>query len=224
MSGIAKRRAAAAASAENNPAYQERLEAIRQAAGTVFHQRGFHATKLSDVALEAGVDRASLYYYVGSKEQLFRDVVSEAVSANIAATEQIVLSDVAPSEKIVQIIRELMVSFVRYYPYMYVFVQEDFVKLHADMSGDGDWADTVREWNNRYFRLLRGVINDGFDRGEMNSRLPAGIVANCLIGMMNHSNLWFRPDGLLDAEEIARGMAKLVLDGLSIKSDSQHGR
>ena len=75
MSEIAKRRAAAAASAENNPAYREKQEAIRRAAGKVFHQRGFHATKLNDVAESAGVDRASLYYYVGSKEQLFRDVV-----------------------------------------------------------------------------------------------------------------------------------------------------
>jgi len=61
MSGIAGRRAAAAAAADSNPAYREKQELIRQAASRVFHQRGFHATKLHDVAAEAGVDRASLY-------------------------------------------------------------------------------------------------------------------------------------------------------------------
>jgi TetR/AcrR family transcriptional regulator, cholesterol catabolism regulator len=214
MSGIARRRAAAAADADNKPAYQERVETIRRAAGRVFHQRGFHATKLNDIAAEAGVDRASLYYYVGSKEQLFRDVVSEAVTANIAATKQIVESELPASEKLVQIIRELMGSFENYYPYMYVFVQEDFVKLDDQAVGDSEWLATVRDWNSSYFRLVRGVINEGLGDGDLRSPLPAGIVANCLIGMMNYSNLWFRPEGLLDAEEIARGMARLVLDGL----------
>jgi TetR/AcrR family transcriptional regulator, cholesterol catabolism regulator len=216
MSEIAKRRAAAKASADNNPAYREKKEAIRQAAGRVFHQRGFHATKLNDVAAEAGVDRASLYYYVGSKEQLFRDVVGEAVTANIEATAVIAKEDLPASEKIVKIIRELMISFEKYYPYLYVFVQEDFVKLKDESAQDNEWMTTVLEWNSRYFKLIRGVINDGIQSGELRTPLPAGIVANCLIGMMNYSNLWFQPEGLLDAEEIARGMSSIVLDGLKI--------
>jgi len=214
MSEIAKRRAAAAASAASNPAYREKQEAIREAAGRVFHQRGFHATKLNDVAAEAGVDRASLYYYVGSKEQLFRDVVGEAVTANIEATERIVQDDLPAAEKLTRIIRELMLSFEKYYPYLYVFVQEDFVKLKDDAAKDSEWMATVLGWNTRYFKLVRGVINDGFQKGELRSPLPAGIVANCLIGMMNYSNLWFQPEGLLDAAEIAHGMSTIFLDGL----------
>lgn len=214
MSEIARRRAAAKEAAADNPAYREKQEAIRRAAGRVFHQRGFHATKLNDVAAEAGVDRASLYYYVGSKEHLFRDVVSEAVTANIDAAERIAMEDIPATEKLVRMIRELMVSFERYFPYMYVFVQEDFVKLKDESAKDAEWMATVLDWNSRYFKLVRRVINDGILSGELVSPLPAGIVANCLIGMMNSSNLWFEPDGLLDAEEIARGMASVLLDGL----------
>jgi AcrR family transcriptional regulator len=214
MSGIARRRAAAAASADANPAYREKQEAIRRAAGRVFHQRGFHATKLHEVAAEAGVDRASLYYYVGSKEQLFRDVVSEAVTANIKAAQEIAAEAIAPSEKLVRIIRELMTSFERYYPYLYVFVQEDFVKLNDAAAQDGEWMTTVLDWNSTYFKLVRGVIKEGIDAGEFRTPLPVGIVANCIIGMINSSNMWFRPDGLLDADEIGRGMAAILLDGL----------
>lgn len=214
MSEIGKRRAAAKASAANNPAYREKQEVIRKAAGRVFHQRGFHATKLNDVAAEAGVDRASLYYYVGSKEQLFRDVVGEAVTANIEATKRIAKEDISAEEKLVKIIRELMVSFEKYYPYLYVFVQEDFVKLKDEGAQDSEWMATVIDWNASYFKLVRGVINDGIINGELRSPLPAGIVANCLIGMMNYSNLWFQPEGMLDAEEIARGMSILLLDGM----------
>ena len=216
MSEIAKRRAAAAASAENNPAYREKQEAIRRAAGKVFHQRGFHATKLNDVAEAAGVDRASLYYYVGSKEQLFRDVVGEAVRANIEATQQIVAEDLPAPEKLTRIIRQLMLSFEKYYPYLYVFVQEDFVKLKDENSLDNEWMTTVLEWNTIYFKLVRGIINEGIQKGQLRTPLPAGIVANCLIGMLNYSNLWFQPEGILDAEEIARGMSTILLKGLEV--------
>jgi TetR/AcrR family transcriptional regulator, cholesterol catabolism regulator len=214
MSQIAKRRAAAAASAPKNPAYRKKQAEIRNAAGQVFRQRGFHATTLNDVAAEAGVDRASLYYYVESKEQLFRDVVGETVAANIEATEKIVKEDISAIEKLERIVHQLMSSFEANYPYMHVFVQEDIVKLKDDSSADTDWMTTVLEWNLKYFRLVRGVVNDGIRRGEIRSVLPAGMVANCLIGLMNYSNLWFQPDGVLDAKDVARGMCEIVLDGL----------
>jgi AcrR family transcriptional regulator len=216
MSGIARRRAAAAAAAaaDSNPAYREKQELIRQAASRVFHQRGFHATKLHDIAAEAGVDRASLYYYVGSKEQLFRDVVGEAVTANIEATERIVNADLPVSEKLIRTIRELMISFEKNYPYLYVFVQEDIGKLPGDTAAQDDWLITVQGWNTRYFKLMCGLINQGIDNGEFRTSLSAGIMANCIIGMMNSSNMWFQPDGILDADEIAKGMARLLLDGL----------
>jgi hypothetical protein len=95
-----------------------------------------------------------------------------------------------------------------------VFVQEDISKLRGDTAPQGDWLTTVQGWNNRYFRLMRSLVNEGIDNGEFRTTLPAGIVANCIIGMMNSSNMWFQPDGVLDADEIAKGMARWLLDGL----------
>ncbi|ANQ75605.1 MULTISPECIES: TetR/AcrR family transcriptional regulator [Rhodococcus] len=213
MSDIARRRAAAAASAENNPAYQERVKMIRRAAGKVFHEQGFRGTKLNDIAAEAGVDRASLYYYVGSKEQLFRDVVSEAVAANIASAEAIAAADLDVTEKLSQMIRTLMGSFEEYYPYLYVFMQEDVTKL-SGKSPDAAWITTVEEWNRRYFRLVRSTISEGLTTGQFRTALPAGVVANCIIGMLNYSNQWFRPGGLMDAEEIGTGVSDLIISGL----------
>jgi len=111
MSSIGSRRAAAAAAASDSPAYQERRDAIRAAAGRVFHRKGFAATKLNDVAEEAGMDRASLYYYVGSKEQLFREVVSDAASANIVEAERIAASEATARVKLARLIESLMTSF-----------------------------------------------------------------------------------------------------------------
>jgi TetR/AcrR family transcriptional regulator, cholesterol catabolism regulator len=215
VSEIARRRAAAAKAAKNNPGYQERLEVIRRAAGKVFHEQGFSRTKLNDIAEAAGIDRASLYYYVGSKEQLFRDVVSEAVTANIEAARAVRAMDLPPREKLARMIESLMKSFETYYPYMHAFVQEDMTKLATDAGADSEWSRTVQNWNSEYFTLVRATISEGIMEGSFRTTLPPGMVANCVIGMLNHSHLWFRPDGVMDAEEIGQGMAHLVLMGLA---------
>lgn len=213
MSDIGRRRAARAAA--DSAGYTERVLAIREAAVRVFRAKGFRVASLNDVAEEMGMSRASLYYYVGSKEELFRDVVSEAVTANIEAAEKVVAQDLPADRKLASLIELLMTSFERHYPYLYVFVQEDFSKLGGDVEGaSGPWETTVQDWNRRYFDLVKQVVADGVAGGELRTALPAGVVANCVIGMTNSSHAWFRPNGLMDAAEVGAGMASMVLTGL----------
>lgn len=213
MSEIGRRRAARAAA--DSPGYSERVRTIREASVRVFRAKGLRVASLNDIAEEAGMSRASLYYYVGSKEELFRDVVSEAVTSNIEAAEEVVARDLPASRKLARLIQLLMESFERHYPYLYVFVQEDFSKLGGDVGAEGGpWETTVQEWNRRYFELVRQVVAEGVADGDLRTPLPAGVVANCVIGMTNSSHAWFRPNGLMDAAEVGAGMADMVLTGL----------
>lgn len=44
-----------------------------------FVERGFAATKLDDVAAQAGVSKGTLYLYFGSKEELFKAVIRQGI-------------------------------------------------------------------------------------------------------------------------------------------------
>ncbi|WP_436416066.1 TetR/AcrR family transcriptional regulator [Petrimonas sp.] len=50
---------------------------IVEAARKIFTQKGYAATKTRDIAEEAGINLALLNYYFGSKENLFKQIVSE---------------------------------------------------------------------------------------------------------------------------------------------------
>lgn len=50
---------------------------IIKAAKSIFTQKGFAATKTRDIAEEAGINLALLNYYFGSKENLFKLVVTD---------------------------------------------------------------------------------------------------------------------------------------------------
>jgi len=71
----------------SQPARQRRKDArpqeLRDAALSLFVERGFAATRAEDVAAQAGVSKGTLYLYYAGKEELFRAVVREHFSATI---------------------------------------------------------------------------------------------------------------------------------------------
>lgn len=61
----------------------DRPAEILAAAREAFVQRGYHATRLEDVARAAGVSKGALYLYFETKTDLFRAMVQETISPNI---------------------------------------------------------------------------------------------------------------------------------------------
>ena len=81
-SGIGKRRSAA--KEEATLAYQTRKKEIAEAAVRVFNRDGFKGASISRVAAELKIDRASLYYYIASKEELFDEILREVIERNVS--------------------------------------------------------------------------------------------------------------------------------------------
>ena len=52
---------------------------IREAALELFSSRNFSVVTIKDIAKAAGLNTALIYYYFGSKEELFRSAVTLAV-------------------------------------------------------------------------------------------------------------------------------------------------
>src|SRR4051794_4330404 len=108
MSKSAGRRAAAQDDA--TAGYNDRRQEILRAAAQVFKDRGLRGATLTHVAQIMGTDRASLYYYFSNKEEMFQEVVTEAVKANLATAEKIRRLDEPAPAKLRRLMESLMVS------------------------------------------------------------------------------------------------------------------
>lgn len=79
---------------KNAPRWVRRKEARPQellaAALDQFVERGYAATRLDDVAAQAGVSKGTLYLYFTNKEELFKAVVRENVLPVLDAAEEII--------------------------------------------------------------------------------------------------------------------------------------
>jgi TetR/AcrR family fatty acid metabolism transcriptional regulator len=75
------------------PSAEERKRAILDGAIAVFARQGYHATRVSDIADEAGVAYGLVYHYFSSKEAVMNELFTERWSLLIDAGEQVKKSD-----------------------------------------------------------------------------------------------------------------------------------
>ncbi|WP_439888767.1 TetR/AcrR family transcriptional regulator [Pseudomonas sp. MBLB4123] len=61
-------------------------ELILRAASEVFADKGFAASKTSDIAAKAGLPKPNVYYYFKSKENLYREVLESIIEPLLAAS------------------------------------------------------------------------------------------------------------------------------------------
>ena len=208
---IGKRREA---NAEASSAfYQGRRKAIVDAAAAAFQERGYEATTLADVAEKLNTDRASLYYYFGSKEQLFREIVREGAQRSIEVAEAIARKKDTPAKaNLIEAFRAVMGSYSSTYPHMHVFLQENFPSVHTI---EDDWNAEARQWARRYYYAIRSIIQQGVDDGSFKLSLSVGLTTMGVLGTVNWAHRWYKPGGRLAAEDIGEGFADMILNGLA---------
>lgn len=202
------------AKADGGPAYRARREEIIAAAGRVFLEKGYRATSFKDIAEAIGKDRASLYYYFESKQDLFRVATGAAVARNVKAAERVARGPGTAAEKIATIVANLLESYTeKDYPYMFIFLQEDVNRI-AEHPDDA-WAREVNALTRRYERAVTSIIQQGVDSGDFVVAGPPHVLTKAIIGMANWTHRWFRSTGTLSPGEIARIFSETFLHGVA---------
>ncbi|HYB97140.1 MAG TPA: TetR/AcrR family transcriptional regulator [Vicinamibacterales bacterium] len=79
-------------------------EAVYAAAAAAFSAKGFDGVSMDDIARDAGVNKAMIYYHYADKLTLYRSVVSEGLQRMSAAAGEIVAGTATPIDKMDQFI------------------------------------------------------------------------------------------------------------------------
>ena len=208
-SQIGRRRKAA--KTDSRAAYQTRRQEIVEAAARVFNRMGLTGASLSAVATELGIDRATLYYYFSSKEQLFDEIVRAVLEENDALARRIAESAISPSRKLRELIISLMQSYASNYPLMYIYIREDLAQVSDKRS---TWSGHMRGLNRSIEKSFITIIEQGFRDGSLRQIGSARTIAFGILGMLNWSHRWFRPDRSESAAEVGKVFAEFAMAGL----------
>lgn len=192
--------------------YKAKRDELIRVAADLFKERGYQTTTLNDIASHAGMDRASVYYYVGNKEEFFRDAVKGGVEQNAEKVEQVLASqDISTQEKLEQLVKLLMKSYSDSYPYMYLYIQEE---MHKIADAKTPWAQEMLEKTKGFERAVLALIKDGIKEGSFRDDIAATLAANTVFGMLNWTYRWYTPNSKYSPEEVADAFCKIFFTGL----------
>lgn len=212
-SNISKRRETALK--EGSSDYLAKRDELVEIAAQQFKQSGYRATTLAEIGRKAGLDRATVYYYFGSKEELFREILRTGVDANIRECVRISEDPARDSlEKLEAIMGQLMKAYDEHYPHMYVYIQEEMERITSEKSV---WAKEIASQTRKFERIVLGLVSDAVKSGLLRKDIPISVAANAIFGMLNWTHRWYQPGGHHSAEVVGGAFASIFLDGMRTK-------
>jgi AcrR family transcriptional regulator len=212
MSELSRKRQRA--SLEPSRLYIRRRKALIKAAAEVFRVKGFSDASLHDISGAIGVDRASLYYYFGSKEHLFRAVILESTEEVVARAQTISCGPGTARARLTAVIAHVVSSFRLHYPSMHIFVQEDMRRVRSRDQHAGEEQRRLAELADVYMATLEELIRGGVRDGEFRDLDDPRRAALVIQGALNWMHRWFDPSTGADDAGLAELFTTILLDGL----------
>ena len=147
---------------------QARPGEILAAALKVFAEKGFAAARMEDIAKRAGVTKGTIYLYFPGKEDVFKQLVREAVGSTLTT----VTADVATYEGSAKFLLRMVLTTMST-----ILIDSDKVvlpKIVIAESANFPWlAEFYRfEVIERGLGLMTSLIQRGIDRGEFRPLPP----------------------------------------------------
>ena len=186
----------------------DKRERILEAAVRVFAERGYHGSRVGDIAEDAGVAHGLLYHYFSSKEDVLRTIFTENWGDLIARFRAVEETDEPPDQKLEGIAKILLRTWRNDPALVTVMVREVARSQHIQFVEVGE-----------AFAILQRVIEEGqasgsFRRG-LDPRLAAWVVYGGLEEVLTGWVLGGLPDGEEDVAKAERTAIEVALRGLT---------
>ena len=190
-----------------------REQEILDAARKLFRQKGYYATTMQDIAEAVGLQKASLYHYIRSKEALLLQIAGETMRLFHAELDRIEAAGGTVAEQLAEAIRAHVRVVAEHQETLTVLFRES----HALPA---EHAEKVRAETGKYTRRLTELIARGVANGELRAVDP-GAACLAILGACNWMYRWYSADGRLTPREIGDQFVQVILHGLLAPAGAQ---
>lgn len=118
-------------------------EKIKAAARTVFHKKGFAATRTRDIAEAANLNLALLNYYFHSKQKLFELIMVETLQGFYQDMGMVFNDETTELEEKIQLVCEKYIDLMIAEPQMPVFIMSEIRSHGAELLKKLPFADSI---------------------------------------------------------------------------------
>jgi AcrR family transcriptional regulator len=180
-------------------------ETILRAAAGVFRSRGFAATGMRDVADAAGLSPGNLYYYFKSKHELLYFCQDHSLERMMASYRRLARGRPAPAERLRSLIHAHLACMLD---------ELDGAAAHTEVEAlPAKLRARIVAKRDRYERVVRGIVASGVRSGAF-VRCDPSLITRAVLGALNWTARWYRPEGAQPAAEVADAFADYLVGGL----------
>lgn len=186
--------------------YDTQRDRILARAVEAFAQTGYAAASMAMLAQACSVSKATLYHYYPSKQALLFEALdryTKRLLSILAATQP--PGGLAPREALRGTLRALMAEYRHSRAYHAVLLHD--LRFLAPQE-----AEQIRAQQRAMVSALTELIAHAAPGAAVSAE--RSVITMALLGMINFTFAWLRPDGPVSHERFADLAASLWLDGL----------
>ena len=187
-----------------------RKEQIFQVAEQLFKEKGYMATSMRDIAGELGIEAASLYSHIKSKDEILETICFRMADQFLNAFEDVNDIYFNAEEKL----KMAIASHVK-------ILTED---LNASSVFIREWRhlnepklDGFISLRNKYEMEFRKILQTGIDENIFEP-VDNKFAVLTILSSLNWITEWYKSGGQMTADEIAEQLFNFILTGLKKKN------
>jgi len=186
-----------------------RKNQILQTAAKMFKQKGYASTSMRDIATELGIEAASLYHHIISKEEILEIIcfeMADKLLVSIAEVNDIYFN----AEEKLRIVIKTHVEIITQN------IHQSAVFLHEWRNLSEPKLSEFKMLRDAYENEINVILNDGVNE-DVFDNVDQKFAGLTILSTVNWINEWYNPKGKMTAAEIAQKLSDFVLGGLRKK-------
>lgn len=193
------------------PATEPTAARIITVAAALFREKGFTATSTRELSDRLGIQNSSLYHHIRSKDDLLYAISMESVKHMVETIEAVIADSGYATANSAERLQRLITAHLTA-----AITDRD---MHATMLSDmralspERRAEVVAARAN-YERMVRAVISEAQESGELDSETPSRYLTLALLNLLNWTIFWYDPEGELQVPELANILSNVYLRGV----------
>lgn len=179
---------------------------ILQKAAAMFREKGFAATSMRDLAESVGIEAASLYNHIRSKNEILEAICFNVANRFTANMEGIESGRDSSIQKVETLLRFHIRQMVDNYEEVYVSDRE---WKHLEDPYLSNFQTQRRSYRKRF----AAIIEEGIQKKEI-KKIDASTAVLIMLHAISGIESWHRSKEKINGEELENNMVVILTDGL----------
>lgn len=184
-----------------------RKEQVIRSAAQLFREKGYAASSMRDLAQKLGIEAASLYSHIKSKEEILQSLCFDMATEFRKSLQDVESKKVSASEKLklgiighIQVMAKDLVAsavFMNEHRHLSQPYLRDFLLLRIN-----------------YINRFKDIIEEGINKGEFKKNVDKKLAVMTLFSSLNWMPMWYDPHSNIMPADIGQQLADMLVTGL----------